>query len=304
MELTTLDILILFTLAIAISLVIAINVIYVVDKKLNDIQIKIPTCPKPYCPRPICPSLLQSNSNSTELSDLYKIQNKNISEHFNNDLVEPPDRDFASKRASNEAITLNSYADQIQHKLNDKKLPKSIAQIHLGNPSIKTETQKFIQNESHILPTNHDLLLKQGYKDNTSIAAINEAIERPIADDIVSYNDNGCYNHVHDNTVRNVKAIPFTPHTCRPYTDAIVEGDTNTIKINFTSPMSNRSNAVKSTTINFYVPKLYMGRDPYISGISYASMHIEEHADIDQVGSIPLNDYDGEPIPVSDFAEY
>lgn len=47
MEINTFDILLLFILAIAVSLIIGINILYVVDKKMSDIKINIPQCPVP-----------------------------------------------------------------------------------------------------------------------------------------------------------------------------------------------------------------------------------------------------------------
>ena len=69
------------------------------------------------------------------------------------------------------------------------------------------------------------------------------------------------------------------------------------------SPSANEPDRIVEQTINFYVPRLYMGKDPFIRGTAYASLSIESPADIDQVGSIPVNDYDGEPVPVSSFVD-
>jgi hypothetical protein len=71
-------------------------------------------------------------------------------------------------------------------------------------------------------------------------------------------------------------------------------GKINNITPSFLMP----DNVVKSQDVHFYVPNLYMGFDPYIRGMSYANMSLEIPADIDQIGSIPVNDYQGDPMPI------
>jgi hypothetical protein len=66
-------------------------------------------------------------------------------------------------------------------------------------------------------------------------------------------------------------------------------------------PNSNEPNRSVTQDIMVHVPRLYMGKDPYISGISYAGASIEIPADIDQIGSIPVNDFDGDPVPIGSF---
>jgi hypothetical protein len=47
MEIKTYDLLLLFVLAICVSLVIAINVFFIVNKKLQNLKIDVPKCPQP-----------------------------------------------------------------------------------------------------------------------------------------------------------------------------------------------------------------------------------------------------------------
>jgi len=47
MDIKTFDIVLLFILSLCLSLVIAINVLFVVDKKLNNLKINVPVCPTP-----------------------------------------------------------------------------------------------------------------------------------------------------------------------------------------------------------------------------------------------------------------
>lgn len=89
---------------------------------------------------------------------------------------------------------------------------------------------------------------------------------------------------------------------CRPYTDGkIREQSYNQIKTSFMTPSSNVPDRIVQQDIQFYVPKVYMGKDSTMSGVSYAGMNIETPADVDQIGSIPVNNYDGEPVPVTTF---
>ena len=47
MNINTFDIILLFILAITVSLIIGFNVMFIINKKLSDIKINIPMCPKP-----------------------------------------------------------------------------------------------------------------------------------------------------------------------------------------------------------------------------------------------------------------
>ena len=47
MDIKTFDLVLLFVLSLCLSLVIAINVLFVVDKKLNNLKINVPVCPTP-----------------------------------------------------------------------------------------------------------------------------------------------------------------------------------------------------------------------------------------------------------------
>jgi hypothetical protein len=50
--------------------------------------------------------------------------------------------------------------------------------------------------------------------------------------------------------------------------------------------------------VNIFIPKTYMGVDPYGGkGVNYMNRFIEKPADVDQIGSIPVNDYNGQPKP-------
>lgn len=148
--------------------------------------------------------------------------------------------------------------------------------------------------------------LQQGYSSDPKLDSeintnINDRMSYPDSDDIVRYNGNGCYKDI---DTRGIKKLSLTDNIkvrCRPYTDNVKEDHANNIYTGFMSPMTNDVTDRKYSKIQFYVPKLYMGKDPYISGVSFALLgsDIEIPADIDQIGSIPVDDFSGEPIPVN-----
>jgi hypothetical protein len=67
MEINIFDMLLLFILAIALALIIGVNVMYVVDKRLSDIQINVPACPA--CPPCIVPNYHQLTKSQTNQSN-------------------------------------------------------------------------------------------------------------------------------------------------------------------------------------------------------------------------------------------
>ena len=55
---------------------------------------------------------------------------------------------------------------------------------------------------------------------------------------------------------------------------------------------------ISNQNVDIFMPQVYMGTDPYGgSGVSYVNTNIERSADIVQIGSIPVNDYNGQPKP-------
>jgi hypothetical protein len=142
------------------------------------------------------------------------------------------------------------------------------------------------------------IIIRQGYQ--SSDQNIGNNITYPAADDIVRYRGPGCYKNIDitdTNDTNDTK--PANNRTCRPYAGKIRENAYNIIKTNFLSPSSNDPNNTIQQDIKLYVPRVYMGKDPYISGISYASMNLEIPADIDQMGQIPVNDFNGEPVAIN-----
>lgn len=403
MELSTFDILLLFMFAIAVSLVIGVNVLYIVDKKLNDIQINVPACPIPVCPKPICypkinpkinPKSIMSTHMSTHVPTqkintqsmpkiMPKIMAKNTpecvldvtSENASEmALITMPnqiesnqtklDRTKSNRienfmsvgdiytpdRATDTDLAIDRPADHDAQKYTDPSMMYTTNALVTNKPgpyspaddvtSVSDDYQlieKTIQTPLVIVndssPTHKQTLrLHQGYmnneqtvtNDNTLISPPNsttadlgvvnrsrpgDRITYPSADDVTRYNGYGCYQNIDTRDVRQVNMKKTNGQyagsfagSCRPYTDnSITEGAVNSINASFLSPLTNDVKDIKSANIRFHVPKLYMGRDPYISGVSYAKMSIGGPADIDQIGSIPINDYDEEPVPVGAF---
>jgi hypothetical protein len=289
MEIETFDILLLFILALAIAMIIGANVLYMVDKKLGNVQINVPACPKPLCPRPICPSIHTSVEHnvskkhsskdkkySVDLTKgsetLLKIKNKIVD-------VSTDIEKFEDVGKSNEDGNNAQYL-----KTNQTVLPMVITQD-------TTPTKR------------NTILLKQGYN-NTGADKTNtgNTITYPPADDVVRYRGPGCYQNIDTKNIRKLRVDDMNDKTCRPYTDGSVrEASYNQIRSGFMTPSSNEPNRIVQQDIRFYVPRVYMGTDPYMSGISYAGMNLENPADVDQIGSIPVNDFNGEPVPIGSF---
>ena len=81
MNINTFDILLLFILAITVSLIIGFNVMFIVNKKLSDIKINIPTCPKPNV------YIKSENGYLTkiEVDNVKRCETNHKVEHFRND---------------------------------------------------------------------------------------------------------------------------------------------------------------------------------------------------------------------------
>lgn len=262
-------------------------IVYVVNKKLNDIQINIPPCPKPICncPNPVSPVLdtLDNSYASYHKSDT--LPNINIENFAANNSDDIP---ILNQSPPNTTL-LPDYVN------NNTKIKQNI-------PVLNTQQNTQIDK----------INLRQGYSNNDpSKPNINDAITYPKSDDILRYDNYGCYkqspyqndskivtitkdNNTDNNNMKNIS---------RPYTDNnVVEGGYNIMNVTFMSPLSNEIKDIEKISMSINVPKVYMGRDPYISGVSYATETIDSPADVDQIGSIPVNDYNGEPVPVSSFS--
>lgn len=283
MDLHTFDILMLFLLAVALAMAMGIGIVYFVDKKLSDVQINVPACPRPICPKPTCyPS--EGNNNNEVVDNTFKDDNN---ENFQMMATN-------SALAKNDGVNMDSDYTEIY----EDGIPFS----NPTNPN-GTSIPPMVLTQDSDSKTTKTILLRQGY---SSIPPDSQNkgdnITYPSADDVVRYNGDGCFKGQDMRYIRKMEAKDLVTKSCRPYTDLKTkEGSINNKKLKMMTAGSNSANYVVEENINFYVPRLYMGKDPTISGISYAQMNIENPADIDQIGSIPVDDYSGEPVPVSAY---
>lgn len=134
---------------------------------------------------------------------------------------------------------------------------------------------------------------KSYLSENFEVNKINQGyIDYPSGTKVLRYN--GCYTN--QQIPRN---ISVTKTSCSPYTDKnTVEGKMNNVTVTFMSTSSNDINDIKSSTIPFFVPHVYMKDPEYRNIVNYTN---EIPADVDQIGSIPVNDYDKEPDPINDI---
>lgn len=117
-------------------------------------------------------------------------------------------------------------------------------------------------------------------------------ITMPSSDNIVQYN--GCYT----NQKQPLRQASINKKVCQPYSDnKAVDGRMNHVNVSFMSTSTNGINDIKTNNIPFYIPYVYM-HDPQYK--SYRSDFGEQPADVDQIGSIPVNNYDKEPVPVNE----
>jgi len=314
MELKTFDILLLFLLAIALSIVIGAAVVYFVDKKLNDIQINVPACPTPTCPIPVCPKYPDYSNG---------VMNEQESETVVNEEVTHVEPFQMMAKAMNDGVDLDldlDYAPVTRELLDAGGAKKSCgacgtpgtceAPGTCGTPIAPNPTNSngqpippLVITQDSDNKTTKSVLLRQGYSSSpTDTTNKGDSITYPPADDIVRYNGDGCYRGEDKRFIRKLEKKDTITSSCRPYTDNRTrEGDYNHITARMMTAGSNSANYTVDEDIDFFVPRLYMGKDPTISGFSYAQMGIETQADVDQIGSIPVNDYSGEPVPLSAF---
>jgi hypothetical protein len=320
MDINSFDILLLFVLAIAVSLIIGFNVLYVVDKNLKDIKIKIPTCPVPNIYIKTNNGVLQKIETEIINSDLVDNNRKLINTSNN-----------VSNNVSNN--TLNNISNNTSNKtmnrrfndgeLNNVNVPQPVIEnfTSLVNTNTNTNTKTNTNTNtdtlagldlteiksntnSQTLPVimtankNKDkLLFRQGYQNyDNKHPNTGDAITYPKESDVLLYNGYGCFKNVDDKSIRKVTTTPIQQPRCMAN---IKEDAYNKLTAKFYD--NNVTSPIMQQYGQMYVPTVYMGGDPYMPGVSYSNLSLEIPADIDQIGSIPVNDYDGEPVPIGSF---
>lgn len=141
------------------------------------------------------------------------------------------------------------------------------------------------------------LLLRRSYElEGAKLNTTSDDIMYPSADNIVRYNDNGCYKGYDNSNITRVIPKRIVPSQCK----AVNYDTMNKFRINTISP----AGQLAEQNVSLYTPTVYMGETPPIKGTAYANMTLEIPADVDQIGSIPVNDYEGDPIPLGSFINF
>lgn len=205
MEISKFDILILFILAIALALIIGANIIYLVNKKLNDIQINVPACPIPVCN---CPTSANSSSHDEILADL-RINSGNTAQSSGNtsqsellgnvqESIESQDKidNYSESESLNASETVENFS------------PNTTATsdtIDINNDKVRQRPVIITADSSPI--KKKALLFRQGYTiNNEKSPNFQDKITYPDADDILRYNGYGCYKNIDTKNIRKVTA--------------------------------------------------------------------------------------------------
>ncbi len=266
MEINVLDILLLFILAIAVSLIIGFNVIYVVDKKMSDIKINIPTCPVPNffiktdngqfqkINVETLPSMnsrandglltykknLGSNSSMEGFASISYTKNNDISATF-------------TQAKINNLPSLSPKPNILPYNVNNELYNKNLI------PKPKANPIPIILSQHQPLPSS---LPKQNI--SSYVQNINAI---PTSNYIVQNNVEAC-NQDHEiglNTVRNLSPNGTTITKCVP---SVIKNNFNEFKTGFVTADGNEI----YQDISFYVPKLYMGPFPSMQQENYMNM--------------------------------
>lgn len=283
-DIKTFDIVLFFILAITVSLIIGINVLYVVDKKLSDIKINVPPCPTPNI-------YIQSANGQNKKIDVSNVEMKSSNNY--------------PSVINNKKIEGFGNIGNIAKSNNDiNELPLAVMNVKNGHENQILLRQGYNSSGSDLSNTFSQTKPISSTGDN-----VNDMVRYPRASDVVRYSDTVCYKggepqHIRQLELRNTenqqnKDRPLKRSNVEICNDQVYRSDLNNIKTGFI----NASGETVAHNIDFYVPNTYMGQDPFMRGVSYANLSIESPADVDQIGSIPVNDYDGEPIPIGALME-
>jgi hypothetical protein len=184
---------------------------------------------------------------------------------------------------TNESEDINEEIEKFSPNYEDNNQYMSVDQKELPMRIIKNND-----------PSKKPIIIRQGYQSMDQ--NIGNNITYPAADDIIRYRGPGCYKNTENN---DTNKRTYATKTFAKDMNKIHGNTYNLIKTEFLSPSSNDPNHTIQQDIRLYVPRTYMGKDPYISGISYASLNLEIPADIDQIGNLPVNDFKGEPVAIN-----
>lgn len=167
MDINTFDIILLFILAITVSLIIGFNVMFIINKKLSDIKINIPVCPKPNV------YIKSENGYLTkiEVDNVKRQETKHAVEHYSNDY----------KKQIVETFTPNNNKVVERINVNKKNNPNCMVNVNMGNRN--TYQTGYVTADGKILNQKVDMFIPQVYMGNDpyggrGISYANKNIER------------------------------------------------------------------------------------------------------------------------------
>lgn len=144
--------------------------------------------------------------------------------------------------------------------------------------------------------------LRQGYfsvpSDRNMVNRDHEIIN-PDHNDILRYNGPGCYERVDTRDIRKAQLVKKPPvQRCK---GQIQSAAVNTVR---TRTLTADGKIVEQN-VSYYVPSTYLENAGVRSGMPTGYPEIDniareygEPADVDQIGAVPVNNYEGEPVPI------
>lgn len=174
MDIGTFDIILLFILAIVVSMIIGLNVIYIIDKKLGNIQINVPKTNSPNV-------VVKINKESNGIIRNVNVNNVGMSNVGpNKEIIEG----FGS--IGNTTNTNTNNTDSNEYTVNEGQ---QIIVDRTNNPNLITKN----------MINKKKVTVNQGYYstgDMDSKTKIRTRMEKPDHDDILNYESYGCYKLV------------------------------------------------------------------------------------------------------------
>lgn len=171
MEIKTFDLLLLFILAITVALIIGFNVIYIVDKKLNNIKINIPPCPKPN----VYLKMDGNNISQIGFGDNYKDSNYMDSNYVDSNYVDSNYKDSNYKDSKKneffDTIDRNIYLSQgyndesCQRKVSINNFDRLVCTKNNRYDMNNNITTEYIAADGSILNQNVDFYVPRVYMD-------------------------------------------------------------------------------------------------------------------------------------------
>lgn len=158
--------------------------------------------------------------------------------------------------------------------------------------------------QSTIIETNFNrpmLFLGQGYYStplDRNMVNRDDAIKNPDHNDILRYDGSGCYTNlknIEGDQQRRVQMIHKPENKTQKCKDRLKIASVNTVR---TKVLTSNGDVIHQY-VNFYIPQTYLeGTKRGMQSIDAFAKDHGEPADIDQIGSIPVNNYKGEPVPI------